>query len=244
MCLRGGGGGFAARVPVVGAPVRLRLEEVVEGVPAAEERVDDLRVFASPRRIAERRREAPLQENLREVPDDRRRRRVVEVEGGRLLRRFLSAGPPVIGGSPFFGVPLRFEKLKEIIEGQKRSEAYRRIAKTTQQAVEALRDGDLLDLEAPDPTFPEEADRRSTLAVLMDDLQGRYVSGTVDKPVTFYFSISDAKEGKWNLLMEPEHCRLGPGRPEGGRPTASSRRARRSSPRSSRRATRHPSRNS
>ena len=43
------------------------------------------------------------------------------------------------------------------------------------------------------------------------------MSGTVDKPVTFYFSISDAKEGKWNLLMEPEHCRLGPGRPDGGK---------------------------
>ena len=99
----------------------------------------------------------------------------------------------------------------------KRTDAYRTIAKLTQQAVEVLRDGDLLDLEAPEPAFPTTANGKSTLAILMDDLQGQYVTGVVDKPVSFYFSISDAKDSKWNLVMEAKTCRLGPGRPEGGK---------------------------
>ena len=115
------------------------------------------------------------------------------------------------------GVPLQFKRLQERVDGMKRTDAYRTIAKLTQQAVEVLRDGDLLDLEAPEPTFPSTANGKSTLAVLMDDLQGQYVTGVVDKPVSFYFSISDAKDSKWNLVMETQSCTLGPGRPEGGK---------------------------
>ena len=115
------------------------------------------------------------------------------------------------------GVPLQFARLEERVEGMKRTDAYRTIAKITQQSVEVLRDGSLLDLEAPEPSFPTKANGKSTLAVLMDDLQGQYVTGVVEKPVSFYFSISDAKDSKWNLVMEAEGCRLGPGRPESGK---------------------------
>lgn len=121
------------------------------------------------------------------------------------------------------GPPLTYEQLERRVEGMKRSDAYREVARLAHDAVAALRDGWQLDLEreaaekaAGKQTESEArlsgAAAKSPITILFEDLQGRFVPGSVDKPTTFYFSLGEASEGKWTLELRPELANFKPGK--------------------------------
>lgn len=121
------------------------------------------------------------------------------------------------------GPPLTMEQLEARVEGMKRSDAYREVARLAHDAVAALRDGRQLDLEheARDAAKGEVAKlalnpAKSPMQSLFDDLQGRFVANAVAKPTSFYFSLGEAADGKWTLALAPEGAVFRQGRPESG----------------------------
>jgi len=126
------------------------------------------------------------------------------------------------------GPPLTIEQLEGRVAGMKRSDAYREVARLAHDAVEALRDGWQLDLDREALEQATAAtkgtslrrkitgDAKSSVAILFDHLEARFVPGAVDKPTSFYFSLGSAADGKWTLAVGPEGARFKPGRPESG----------------------------
>jgi long-chain acyl-CoA synthetase len=120
------------------------------------------------------------------------------------------------------GVPLRIEDLQRLVEGKKRSASYREVAKLAQQAVETLRDGGLLDLSRPaiedgSAETPGEPAKNTGMKGMFVGLEARFVPGSVKEVTSFYFSLGDAPDGKWNLELRPDGCTFAPGRPKGGK---------------------------
>ncbi len=118
------------------------------------------------------------------------------------------------------GPPLEYEKLALLTKGMKRADSYREVARLAQRAVESLRDKTVLDLDkivrahqegaaAPEPEM-SRGER------LMDHLKHRFVARSVDKPVSFYFSLGDDADGKWCLNIEPIACTFNAGKPPSG----------------------------
>jgi long-chain acyl-CoA synthetase len=124
------------------------------------------------------------------------------------------------------GPPLTIAQFEQRTVGMKRADAYREVAKLAQRAVETLRDGGQLDLDREMAEL-EAAKRagakpaaaakpRSNMTILFEDLQGRFVPGTVAKPTSFYFSVGEASDGKWTLDLRPDQALFKPGRPPTG----------------------------
>jgi long-chain acyl-CoA synthetase len=124
------------------------------------------------------------------------------------------------------GPPLTINQFERRTAGMKRADAYREVAKLAQRAVETLRDGKQLDLDrelaeleaanAAGATTITIAKPRSTMTILFEDLQGRFVPGAVAKPTSFYFSVGEASDGKWTLDLRPDQASFKPGRPATG----------------------------
>jgi long-chain acyl-CoA synthetase len=123
------------------------------------------------------------------------------------------------------GPVLTIEQMRARTEGMKRADAYREIARLCQQAVEALRDGRQIDFsrELPAEEGTEQgasrpgANGKSAMAELFADLGSRFVPNAVDGPVSFYFSLGEAADGKWTIQVKGESCDIAPGRPQGGK---------------------------
>ena len=129
------------------------------------------------------------------------------------------------------GPPLTIEQLETRVAGMKRSDAYREVARLAHDAVAALRDGWQIDLEqeavtqaagaltssdAPSSNIRAKLQSKSSVSILFEDLQGRFVPGAVEKPTSFYFSLGSAADGKWTLAIGPQGASFKPGRPSGG----------------------------
>lgn len=125
------------------------------------------------------------------------------------------------------GPPLTVEQLELRVAGMKRSDAYREVARLAHDAVAALRDGRQLDLDRDDVPVARPSTRsskralaaageKSAMALLFDELQGRFVPGAVAKPTSFYFSLGEAADGKWTLELSAEAAKFRNGRPDSG----------------------------
>ncbi len=113
------------------------------------------------------------------------------------------------------GPALRFADIERLTRERGKVERVRVIARLAQRAVEALRDGSVLDLSAMD-TLPGEQPTKHPLVALFEELPGRFIKGRVDAPVSFYFSLGNEPEGKWTLRVTPETCELVNAKPDGG----------------------------
>jgi long-chain acyl-CoA synthetase len=113
------------------------------------------------------------------------------------------------------GPALRFEDIERLTRERGKVERVRLIAKLAQRAVEALRDGSVLNLAALD-ALPSEGPAKHPLVALFEELPGRFIKGRVDGPVSFYFSLGNDPEGKWTLRLTPETCELVNAKPDGG----------------------------
>ena len=113
------------------------------------------------------------------------------------------------------GPSLDFEQLRRLTRGMKPVESARTVARLAQRAVEALRDGSVLDLSTL-ADAKEEAPRKHPLVALFDELPRRFVAGRVENPVSFYFTLGAEPEAKWTVQVDAKECRVVMGKSEGG----------------------------
>jgi long-chain acyl-CoA synthetase len=104
------------------------------------------------------------------------------------------------------GPPLEVRELKRLTEGMKSSQASRKVAELTREAVIALRDGTVLDLRSL-KSAEESKPKEHPLVVLFRELEGKFVAGRVTTPVTYYFTLGAENEAKWTLEINAENCR-------------------------------------
>ena len=115
------------------------------------------------------------------------------------------------------GPPLEIAELERLTHGMKFAAACRAVAKLARAAVIALRDGGALELgrhATLDSALGEK--REHPLVLLFRRLEGRFVPGKVDKPVSFYFTLGADNECKWSVVVEPNRCTVLNGKPVGG----------------------------
>jgi long-chain acyl-CoA synthetase len=113
------------------------------------------------------------------------------------------------------GLPLLAFDLKRLTQGMPMSEASRVVAKLAERAVSELSKGRVLDLTtlAPSEVLPQPPlleDR--TLAPVFHELKLRFVAGSVEKPVSFYFSLGDHE--RWSVRITQDSCEVVAGKVE------------------------------
>lgn len=114
------------------------------------------------------------------------------------------------------GPALAVDELLRLTQGMRPMEAARAVARLTQQAVEALRDGGALDLSRVESVRAQPARRHPLVELFAEELPRRFQRGTVTNPVSFYFTLGNEPEAKWTVRVSPEVCEVVPGKPEGG----------------------------
>jgi long-chain acyl-CoA synthetase len=125
------------------------------------------------------------------------------------------------------GLPLEVVDLERLTAGMKPSAAYRKIASLAEQAVRALKDGRLFDLSEVERAEHANGVANGAhangakpviehpLVVLFRELEGRFVVGRVEKPITYFFTLGAEQNEKWTLRVDKETCKANIGKPEG-----------------------------
>jgi long-chain acyl-CoA synthetase len=110
------------------------------------------------------------------------------------------------------GPPLCFADVRRLTEGKAPADAARDFARLAREALLALRDGRVLDLSRDEQ--PKET--KHPLVSLFQELEGKFLPGAVDKPVSFYFTLGQGELSKWTLLIDAARCEVKIGKPDGG----------------------------
>ncbi len=118
------------------------------------------------------------------------------------------------------GVPLTVEQLRRLTSGMTPADASREVSRLARQAVVALRDGDMLDLSqlqrdangAPKSLGPK---KEHPLVTLFAELETKFKPGTVERPISFYFTLGGDPLAKWTVRVDPKACEIKVGKPEG-----------------------------
>jgi long-chain acyl-CoA synthetase len=114
------------------------------------------------------------------------------------------------------GPPLTVADLERLTEGMKPAVACRTVAKLAREAVVALQRGGILDLSEYETAIEALGEKREhPLVALFRELSSRYVEGSVEKTVTYYFSLGQESEAKWTAVLAPDSCHIQPGKPVG-----------------------------
>jgi long-chain acyl-CoA synthetase len=108
------------------------------------------------------------------------------------------------------GPPLELKDLRRLTQGMTSAEAARAVARLARRAVLSLRRGNVLDISRLDPDDLFELDDNQTLAPVFRELENRFVPGSVEEPVSFYFSLG--KKERWSMRITAERCEVAPGR--------------------------------
>ena len=113
------------------------------------------------------------------------------------------------------GLPLVAADLKRLTQGLPMSEASRVVAKLAERAVVELSQGRVLDLKTLEPKdviaqAPVLEDR--SLAPVFSELKTRFVAGSVEKPVSFYFSLGETE--RWSVRITQDSCEVIAGKVE------------------------------
>jgi long-chain acyl-CoA synthetase len=108
------------------------------------------------------------------------------------------------------GPPLEVAQLKRLTEGMTLSDASRAVARLTQRAVRALQRGEVLDIRRLERLDDAERAGDESLEQVFRELEHRFVAGSVDEPVSFYFSLG--KNERWTIRITRERCEVLPGK--------------------------------
>jgi long-chain acyl-CoA synthetase len=112
------------------------------------------------------------------------------------------------------GPPLRIEDLRRLTQGMSPADAAREVAKLARAAVAALQAGKVLDLSAGDA--PKPAEDEHPLVSLFAELEEKFKPESVDRPVSYYFTLGNDELAKWTVRVDSDRCEVRPGKPEGG----------------------------
>ncbi len=111
------------------------------------------------------------------------------------------------------GPPLCIADLRRVTTDKSSSDAAREVARLAREALVALRDGRVLDLARGEEPAEEI---KHPLVSLFEELEEKFLPGAVDKPVSFYFTLGNDELSKWTLRIDPAHCEVKIGKPDGG----------------------------
>ncbi|MEB2312708.1 MAG: AMP-binding protein [Sorangiineae bacterium] len=111
------------------------------------------------------------------------------------------------------GPPLRVADLRRLTEGMTGSEASRAVAGLVERAVVALSRGEVLDISRLASLDDGSAADDRSMARVFEELERRFVAGTVDEPVSFYFSLGE--DERWSIQVTRERCEVTPGKLSG-----------------------------
>jgi long-chain acyl-CoA synthetase len=113
------------------------------------------------------------------------------------------------------GLPLVAADLKRLTHGLPMSEASRVVARLAERAVSELSKGRVLDLQDLEPkdvvSAPPIIEDRS-LAPVFSELKTRFLVGSVEQPVSFYFSLGDTE--RWSVRITQDSCEVIAGKVE------------------------------
>jgi long-chain acyl-CoA synthetase len=115
------------------------------------------------------------------------------------------------------GPPLNMRDMKKLCEGLKPADQARRIAMISQRAVEALRDGQVLDLPrctAEDFPLPGKEVRVVPVERAFGTLEPRYLVDRYKKDQSWYFSLG---ERRFTVVTDANGAVVKAGKPEGGK---------------------------
>ena len=130
-----------------------------------------------------------------------------------------SAIPKKRGIQVRIGPPISIEQMIKLTEGETPAKAARKVARLTHSAVDALRNGGVLDLSRSESSELETAAEAPKLSIeeqvgeAFASLPNRYDSDRMDRPLSWYFSLGDVK---YSVAITLEGCTVNPGRPQGG----------------------------
>jgi long-chain acyl-CoA synthetase len=108
------------------------------------------------------------------------------------------------------GPPLEIDHLRRLTSGMSPSDASRAVAELVRRAVVALSRGEVLDIsrmESLDEIPPPEDD---SLEPVFRELEGRFVAGSVEQPVSFYFALGQKE--RWTVKIDRDRCEVLPGK--------------------------------
>jgi long-chain acyl-CoA synthetase len=107
------------------------------------------------------------------------------------------------------GVPLLVREFERLTRDFTMAEKARAIAKVSEQAVRELSRGRVLDLETLTSVEIEREPKPDGLTEVFAELRGRFRAGSVDKPVSYYFSLG---EDRWTVKVSKDNCEVLPGK--------------------------------
>jgi long-chain acyl-CoA synthetase len=118
------------------------------------------------------------------------------------------------------GAPLTVEELRRLTTGMTPADASREVSRLARQAVVALGSGDMLDLTqlsregngSPKSLAPK---KEHPLVTLFAELESKFKPGTVERPISFYFTLGGDPLAKWTVKVDPKACEIRVGKPEG-----------------------------
>ncbi len=109
------------------------------------------------------------------------------------------------------GPPLSSARMKQLLAGLSSTDAARIWSRVAEQAVAALGEGSLLDIDDIDVSAlrRSELPQPEGLAGLFEELRERFVPGAVDSPISYYFALG---EERWTVRATPTEIEVNPGK--------------------------------
>lgn len=116
------------------------------------------------------------------------------------------------------GPPIEVGEVKRLTQGMKPAMAARHAARLAQRAVEALRDGEVLDVRQLQVEDLEDLGqvRVNPTELAFKSLSGKFASDRVKKPVSWYFSLGGKEGLRSHVIVNTEGVTVGAGKPPGG----------------------------
>ncbi|MDB4938608.1 MAG: Long-chain-fatty-acid CoA ligase, partial [Labilithrix sp.] len=114
------------------------------------------------------------------------------------------------------GPAITVTDMKRLTKGLSPADAAREIAKLARRAVDALKHGEVIDTSRMKSLDEDDAPKEHPLVTLFADLEKKFDSGQVEKPMSFYFTLGDDANAKWTVRVSKDKCEVKPGKPEGG----------------------------
>ena len=110
------------------------------------------------------------------------------------------------------GRPLEARELRRLTDGLAPADAARAVARIVERAVVALSRGELLDLASVniDEFSARPKAEPESLATVFRELESRFVRGSVEQPVSFYFALGDTE--RWTVRITESECEVRPGK--------------------------------
>jgi long-chain acyl-CoA synthetase len=123
-------------------------------------------------------------------------------KGGRvIMRRNLTAR---------IGPVLEAAELRRRTQGMSGADAARLVARLTREAVLALSRGEVFDLSRQEENLlPAPEEEKPSLERVFRELETRFVAGSVESPISYYFSLG---EERWIVRVTSDSCEVRPGK--------------------------------